>query len=289
MSAPLDIKEWRWIQAITAIESRNQVVILGQRSPSDPCSLYTFQNNLDGELVKRLVDAPCQHAFYDVITVVQKKKELLALSCEKCRDIRLVDMETKQVTPIFKSTNSPMSGICSGPDGGLFVKCENIQQLDRSFKVINTFDCSYWVASICYLPAPHNTLIVSQGTKLTAVSIPDGHQVWSQKYKGLVTTRLVFCPKQDVLLASDWDKPQVHVVNPSDGFIIQTIKIPNIYSIHRMCLCNDQIVMLQQPEMGSKRYLLSYYSLNNPPRIIAREFVFFYILFILLFLFKRIF
>ena len=85
MSASYDIKEWDWIKGITAIESKNQVVIFGRRTLSDPWYLYTFQRNLDGTVKETRMDAPCQHdmllGYYKLITVVQKGKELLALLC----------------------------------------------------------------------------------------------------------------------------------------------------------------------------------------------------------------
>ena len=71
MSASFDIKAWNWISGITAIESKNQVVFRCRRNESDHFSLYTFQNNPDGELVETWMDYPCQHGFpgfYSLIT-----------------------------------------------------------------------------------------------------------------------------------------------------------------------------------------------------------------------------
>ena len=277
MSASFDIKEWWWITPITAIESKNQVVIGGQRTESDPQYLYTFQNNPDGQLVETRMDTPCQHhafsSFYNLITVVQNGKELLALYCRLCKDVKLVDMETKQVTPVFKfpPTDTPC-GICLGPDGDLFVASleGHIQQFDSSFRVTNTFDLSSFVSGlgycfppICYLPAPHNTLVVYNLFELRAVSLRDGHQVWSQPSIGFKHYCLLYSPQQDVLLISVLLKPQVRVLNPSDGVILQTIEIPNIHSIYTMCLCNDQIIMVQQSEKDITRRCLSYYSLKR--------------------------
>ena len=286
MSAAFDIKEWLSISVITAIESKNQVVVSGRRTLSDPSSLYTYQRNLDGTVEETRMDAPCQHyallEYYKLVTAVQNGKELIAMLCDECRDIKLVDMETKQVTPVYQFPPDSRDFMYSGPNGGLFVTYSTgtIQQLDSSFGVINTFNEGEWspigtenvrgvnynvlpASLLCYLPAPHNTLVVHKVSELRAVSLQGGHQVWSQQCEGFLPYCLLFCPQQDVLLVSAWFKPEVHVLNPSDGSILQTIEIPNIYWFGAMCLCNDQIVMTQWAEEDTLRALLSYYSLKQ--------------------------
>ena len=225
------------------------------------------------------IDRPCQHdtplRYYRLVTVVQNGKELLAVLCDVCRDIKLVDMETKQVTSVFKSPLDKLISMCSGLDGGLFVADHpgNILQLNSSFSITNMFDLGsffnwpllwlYHVTYMCHLPAPHNILVVNNGTKLGAVSLQGGHQVWSQKCEGFGPYCFLFCPQEDVLLVSELGKPEVHVLNPSDSSILQTIKIPNIYFIHAMCLCNDQIVMTQEAEKDTHCMLLSYYNIKR--------------------------
>ena len=227
------------------------------------------------------MDPPCQHDFliiyYKLITVVQNGKELVAVLCEKCIDIKLVDMETEQVTSVIKSPVGDLIYICPGPDSGLFViiRPGNILQLNSSFSVTKTFDLHsffneanpYWwlyhFAYMCHLPAPHNTLVVNKGSELRAVSLKDGGQVWSWKCEGFEPDCLLFYPQQDVLLVSAWLKPEVHVLNPSDGSTLQTIEIPNIHLINTMCLCNDQIVMTQWAEKNISRRLLSYYNIKR--------------------------
>ena len=279
------MKEWKWISAITAIESKNQVVFCGRRTLSDPWYLCTFQKNLDGKVETRM-KAPCQHEFplgyYELITVVQNGKELVAVFCYLCRYIKLFDMETEQVTPVFQlNPDSPLD-MCSGPNGGLFVtyRTGNIQQLDSSFCVTNTFNVGEWSpigtrnyrgvnynvrphSLLCYLPAPHNTLVVNNKSELRSVSLQDGRQVWRQECDGFVSNCLLFLPQQDILLVSARYKPKVRVLNPSDGSTLQTIEIPDIYDIRVMCLCNDQIVMTKRPQKDTDRRLLTYYNLKQ--------------------------
>ena len=261
------IRHWRWIEAITVIESKNQVVIWGGTTESDIESLFTFQNNLDDEPQTRM-NAPCQHGVKALITVVQNGKELLAVPCWCCKAIKLVNMETKQVTCVFESpAYRPLSN-CSGPNGSFFVASlsGHIQQFDSPFTATNACnftDVKYIVEYMCYLPTPHNTLVVSYQSELRAVSLLDGHEVWNQNCNGFKPDCLLYYPQEDVLLVNVYLEPQIRVVNPSDRSMIQTIKIPDIYVIHRMCLCNDQIVMLHWPGEYCPRALLSYYSLKR--------------------------
>ena len=202
--------------------------------------------------------------------------------CKYCKDIKLVDIEAKQVAPVYQFPSDSPFDMHLGPNGGLFVtsRTGTIQQLDSSFCITNTFNFGEWspIASssyrgvnydvfpyslLCHLPAPHNTLVVNNGSELRAVSPQDGCQVWSQKCDGFTPYCLLFCPQQDVLLVSEVYKPKVRVLNPSDGSILQTIEIPNIYPNRAMCLCNDQIVMTQRAEKYTAHLLLSYYNIKR--------------------------
>ena len=211
------------------------------------------------------MNSPCLPVLA-LITVVQNGKELLAMPCIDCSDIKLVDIETKQVTSVFKSPTDPPYSLCSGPNGSLFVASQSghIQQLDSSFTATNACNFTgvkYKVDYMCHLPTPHNSLAVSYIYELRAVSLLDRHEVWNQNW--FKPDCLLYCPHEDILLVNVYLEPQIRVVNPSDGSMIQTIKIPDIYVIHRMCLCNDQIVMLHWPGEYSPRALLSYYSLKR--------------------------
>ena len=273
MTESFDIKNWYSVWAITAIESKNQVVIFGRRDILGPLSLYMFQNNPDGQLVETQMDAPCQHygSYTILISMVQNGKELLAVSCCECSDIKLIDMDTKQITPVFKSPTDPLVGMCSGPNGGLFVVMSsgNVQQLDSSFSIINMFHLSSFINDpfsfyfLCYLPAPHNTFVFYFKSKLRGVSLQNGHQVWSQPWNWFTPHCLLYCAPQEILLAGVLFEPKAYVVNPSNGSVIQTIQIPDVRWIDEMCLCNDQIVMAQWSGKDSSRHVLSYYSLNR--------------------------
>ena len=264
MSASFDIKDWWWIGGMTVIESKNQVVIYGQRTESDPWYLYTFQKNLDGYLVETQMDTPCQHdaPFITLTTVVQNRKELLTVGCYVCNDIKLVDMEIKHVAAVYKSPSDEPVGVCSGRDGGLFVafKSGNILQLDSSFSVINKFhDEISGSVSMCCFPAPNNAIVFQGFEEIAAFLAREGRLLWKRKFMKFAPHCFLFWGEQGVLLASDIFKPEVLFLNPTDGSILQTMSVPYIDLIEDMCLCGDQLVMIQRTEKGMA---LSYYSLK---------------------------
>ena len=273
------LKESGLINYITAIESKNQLLICSRAPLLGPCSVYTLHKNVDGTVDETRMDAPCQHGVlirgHNLVTVVQSGKELLAVLCTVCNDIKLVDIEIKQVTSVYKSPVDKLIGMCRGPDGGLFVMSYsgNILQLSSSNKVTNTFDLSSFITmpflslvfnvdKLCHLPTPHNTLVVTDLSNMRAVSLQAGHQVWRQSCEGFIPNCLLFILQQDVLLVSNMFDPQVRVLNPSDGSILQIIEVPNINRIYTMCLCNDQIVMIQKAE-NILHMLVSYYNIKR--------------------------
>ena len=207
-------------------------------------------------------------------SVFQNGKELLAVCCMGCKDIKLVDMETQQVISIFKYPTDSLDCLCSGPNDSLFVglRSGNVWQLDRSFSVTNTLNLSSFVRrgfcfaaftfmSICYLPGPH-ILVVNNRVVLRAVSLLDGNLVWNQECEAFRYNCLLYCPQQDILLVSAFLQPQVHILNPSNGLILQTIRLPNIYSITQTCLSNNQIAMIQRDDESELR-LFSCYSVKR--------------------------
>ena len=82
--------------------SSNKVVTVGRRSRS--WSLYVFHRDGAGVVKEDTKDAPCNHtgSEWSLFTVVKQGRELLGVSCSSCNDIKLVDMETEQVTPVFQ-------------------------------------------------------------------------------------------------------------------------------------------------------------------------------------------
>ena len=144
---------------MTVIRSKNQVVISGRRNESDPWPLCMFQKNMDGTVVQTQFNALCRHYWFfhcqDLITVMRNGKELLGVSCTECEDIKLVDMETKQITCTFKCAPPHPYKMCYGPNGAMFTYggAKKILTVNTFFPVMNEFYTGLNQSlSICYLP-----------------------------------------------------------------------------------------------------------------------------------------
>ena len=153
-----------------------------------------------------------------------------------------------------------------GPDDTVFVISDDgeIWHLDSLFKFKEKLKCqlgSY--ESVCYM-APHSSLAVRRqcNRSINVVSIETGRESWVKLFKQKLLKDLIFSKQNNILVVSDQKKPQIHVLNPTNGEVYQTIQVPNAKAILAMCLLNDQISILQRAEQGNDRnMILSHYSL----------------------------
>ena len=115
---------------------------------------------------------------------------------------------------------------------------------------------------ICFLPAPQRALVVSNNVEIRAVSIHDGSERWRQSIEGYIVSDIMFSSHHNVLLISSRDTPQIHIVNPTDGTTLQTVKVPDIRGVRRMCISNDRIVILHFVDEYTGYMVVSYYNLK---------------------------
>ena len=114
--------------------------------------------------------------------------------------------------------------------------------------------------SVCYLPDPYDSLVVRQRCTIKEVKQREPR---SKSYKQKLPSDLFFSPLNGILLTNDQKKPQIHVLNPNNFDVYQTIGLPDAEAILSMCLFNNKICMVQRAEQGSDgKMILSQYSLN---------------------------
>ena len=248
-------------------------MIYGKRTISSPCSLLMIQNDERGTLVETPMVYPCDHVESNsgLFTVEREGKERLLVSCFQCRYIKLLDTGTMQVefeTKLSKHYKFDVFCLWPGPSNTAFVASKNgdIWHLDSSFKLPKNskkFNCGLgYCESVSFLPDPQGALIVRHKCKIKAVTLLKQEELWTKNYRQNLPNDLFFSSGNNSLFSTDQKKPQIHVLDPSDGKVCQTIGIPNAEVILSMCLYKGQISMVQRSEQGSDgNMILSHYSL----------------------------
>ena len=263
------ITSWNLVEEMTVNESK--VIIYGRRKKRGPYSLYVLQNDQTNKMIIREINSPCPHDSFitSLFTLAIQSRELLAVLCNVCNDIKLVDIETKQATIVFKSPTDPPWRMCSGPDGVVFVCSGSCQILELNSYFNTTKRLNTQVKqclSICHLPAPHDALVIqSNYQEVTAMSLRGGNQLWRKIYRGYSPTNFVFNQDHNVLLTSDTKKPEVLILDPSSGEVLQTIAVEHVCSI--LAMSNNKVVMLQEEDDSKDNRILSSYSLKSCSRV----------------------
>ena len=128
-----------------------------------------------GELTHRTIRATCKHEGVELQPVSAhafghaQGKEIL-ISCPGCKDIKVMDIETGLASIVFNRGELMPDLMCSGDTDTMFVSSLGdsfpLLELDlntRPFtqrKVLTT-GVTGWCSGMCYLPAPHNMLVLS--------------------------------------------------------------------------------------------------------------------------------
>ena len=242
-------------------------------------SLYQLSLQ-EGHLIEKEVKHLCEHRAW-LLCVQVAGREYLALSCDECKDIKLmiIPQRKKGILRQFGSGSSmqcevitafsgeEVESMCHGEENRLFVKSsgDNVLELDTStttFTKVRTIKTgwSYYIG-LCYVPDPHRLLVVRNDNEVRAVSCDDNTVVWKvQKNDDLDPGRLLYIPGHDAILVADWPKNRVVVLNSGTGLQIQSITLPhNVCAIRRMCLFNDQIIVASEGDGRS----ISYFSLSS--------------------------
>ena len=243
--------------------SGNQIVLYGRNT----FSLTLLRQNESGKVTETPIDYPCEHVNDNsgMFVVVREGRELLLVACWQCRNVKLVNLEklaVESVTKLSKRFKFCVFRIWPGPDDTVFVisKDGEIWHLDSSFNSIEKFKCQLGSCeSASFLP---DALAVRHRCQIKLVSIEKGKELFTKQCRQKLPKDLFFSPQSDVLVVSDQKKPRIHVLNPTDGEVDQTIEVPNAKAILAMSLLKDQISMVQRAEQGNDRNtVLSHYSL----------------------------
>ncbi len=155
-----------------------------------------------------------------------KGQELVAVVCERCGDIRVMNLETGENHIAYISKKGPHR-LCHGEVGRMWVVCrrdDTVRELNCSSKTFTetgrTVNTTLHCDNMCYLPTPHRALILSHYHKwIEAVSCETGQQLWSVAgLSGAVT----FHPQHQLLLVARTDTHQILALDPKTGSTAHT-------------------------------------------------------------------
>ena len=249
--------------------SGNQMVVCGRRTEDNTFSLSMLQQSESGEVTEIPMGYPCEHVDSNsgMFVVVREGKELLLVSCLNCRNIKLLDTETIQVKSERKLSNHfKFRAFCiwPGPDDTVFAisKDGEIWHLDSSFNFKEKL--KYQLGSCESASSLPDALAVRHQCQIKVVSILKRKELWVKKCKQKLPKDLFFSPQRNILIVSDQKKPEIHVLNPTNGKVYQTMEVPNAKAILAMSFLNDQITILQRAEQGNDRtMILSHQDFSN--------------------------
>ena len=227
---------------------KNGIVVLwGKVSEEAPAAFHLYQKIITRWKKKGEVKGFCEKEhkeWLDLEPFEMKDKELLAVSCQKYRMIRLLDTETEKVTVALQSQMYFPNAICKGERCVMYmvnsVKGPNKPVLELSTEQVPT-TCAGPTKTILsgmmkfhsfsYIPPPYKLLVFSYHSPGTirAVSVKTGEMVWeiTGEIEGSKCKPhgILFSPEHKVLLVADGKRSRVQVLHPLDGSHLQTIQL----------------------------------------------------------------
>ncbi len=216
----------------TALPESGSIVVPGQTAEDAPWVLHQYR--LEGGKLQKLrqVKLPCEHKYtHNILGVMVEGQELLAVACLYCRDIKLMNLETRETQVAYSSEKKPYR-LCHGEAGRMWVYCrgdDTVRELNCSSKTFTETGRSVnptgHVYNMCYLPAPHRALVLCCHDWLEAVSCETGQQLWrldDVDGERIDPQGVTLHPEFQLLLVADWSNNRILVLDPETWSPLQT-------------------------------------------------------------------
>ena len=151
----------------TIIRKTGEVLIVCPVDKKDGVFLYLYTLQQGESPEKQKVELPCNHHFddFNLLCMQILWREYLAISCRECKNIKLVDLETLEITTAF-SDEQLVGKMCKGwrkiyveiKSGSVELDCSStkfskIRQIETGEDVLKRS------ADMCYVPSPHNMIV----------------------------------------------------------------------------------------------------------------------------------
>ena len=281
----------RYLPGMTVLPLTGEVVVRGKETEEAPFAVHVF--GLVGSGEKKLqklreVKASCQHS-PGLSVVGVEGRMLLAVTCEACRRVTLIDLKTGDASTAYqgglKADDFRYCDQRVGELGKLWLLQVqviggdtnnlrwNVIELDCSRATFTPTGRGFLIdlkrcSSFCYLPAPHNALVFSDGKSkvLLSVDCESGEKLWELKGKvdgaKIDPIGVTFSPQHQLILMADEDNRRILVVDPSSGSHLQSLPVPQeVGNPFHLCLHNERLFMISHIRSKNSN-MLSCFSLT---------------------------
>ena len=264
------------------MKQTGKAVVLGSRDNIFCLRVFFYH---EGKLYEETVRPSCKHERdVKLLGITVSGGDFLAVSCRKCRDIKLMNLNKQQITRetrksflgfineqkpeiIAAFSGQYVYGMYEGQNNRLFVQSiiGQVLELDISstkFTQLRTIKIGTH-QNMCYVPLHHDMICAASRGEVRAISCSDGSSKWVVKdaieFKQINPGVLLYSTLRNLLLISDSTNDRILVLDPSNGTYLVTIEVRDMGTIFDMCLHNDQIAMIHG---SADNFNLSYFSVR---------------------------
>ena len=169
-------------------------------------------------------------------------KEYLVISCKLCKDIKLVDMDTLEMSTAF-SDHQSLGKLCRGwhkiyvevPSSFLELDCSSTKFTKIRDIRTNTYNYDW-----SYIPHPHNMMVTAwgepfqKGGQILAASCDEPKDplwcLFNKEVASMVITpeHVFYCSRYDALVVLDAKNKTVRALDPGTREVVQNIDVPEL-------------------------------------------------------------
>ena len=240
------------------VPSTGQVVVYGrgEGDTEDCLHIYTPDGAKD-----RKIKAPSPNMVEPQLLVMQLDgQETLVASYKTSKKIYLEGLTNQLIKVAFPNKGCNLPLMCKGEGDIMFVYSE-FQLSSLKYYELSEYNCSTVpfkqtrtlksvldeCFSMCYLPAPYKTLVLSDVNTICSFSVERDDIVWefSGKFNGLMIRpkKLLFHSSLG-LLVYDVENTRILMLAPHSGKILMSFNLDSVGEILDLCLYEEKIVML---------------------------------------------
>ncbi len=260
-----------------AVLPSGKVVVFGggkdfNTSSGDPERFHVYSGfDTEWRKLKQLPEL-CGHRKQmrrDMVPVTIGSQELLAVSCDECEVIRLLNLEMGESRTAFfdPCLMKSLNVMCEGEQGQIFVNHGRTLLLNCSsepFTIVNFVEHpAKYLHDICYVS--RHKLIVARyppgrvgGFDCETMKLK---WEWSGKSWNIMTHRIVYSPGHDAVIFCFFHSSglnEVSVLNACDGMVRQQLNLPReVRVVWDMRVRDGELILLH----GKDKDLLSCFSL----------------------------